>query len=315
MSNKTEPMFTPHFPKKSIRLAQNSQEPIEMTFSSMEEAEWKLLNEIPSRYLFDVLGKVLHELSSMDFPFDLLQKEEAISPIVTSEDGLARFIGVPNDILQLPPSMIVQYRLNGEARVAGAELEETRYYSLYPITVDGFKKENSTLYYVWGNCDSGKTWMGSRMRAYELDSNGLHPAFLYEGENAQSLIRADYFNIENEVSEAIHHETLTKEQCCHFLYLSDEMFEISRYASVLARAAVRQQLGLFWINEQNEKKVVLNLQYMIDELLDATEKFGRNKDWDEYLRDVPGVLCHYYRGKGDTENLKKYAEIAKRFKK
>lgn len=315
MSNKAEPMFTPQFSQKSISLALDK-EPIEMTFSSMEEAEWKLLNGIPGRFFFDALGKVLQtEPSSMDYPFDSLLKEEAISPIVTSEDGSARFIGVPNDILQLPPSMIVQYRLNGEARVAGAELEETRYYSLYPITVDGFKKENSTLYYVWGNCDSGKTWMGSRMRAYELDSNGLHPAFLYEGENAQSLIRADYFNIENEVSEAIHHETLTKEQCCHFLYLSDEMFEISRYASVLARAAVRQQLGLFWINEQNEKKVVLNLQYMIDELLDATEKFGRNKDWDEYLRDVPGVLCHYYRGKGDTENLKKYAEIAKRFKK
>ena len=251
----------------------------------------------------------------MNLPFDTLRQEDVVSSSVVSEDGLARFIGVSNDIVQLPPSMIIQYKLNGEVRVAGTELEVTSYYSLCPITVDGFKKENSTLYYVWGNGDPRKTWMGSRMRAYELDDNGLRPAFVYEGDNALSCITTDYFDFENEVGEAILHETLTKEQCCHFLYLSDEMFEISRYASVLARAAVRQQLGLFWINEQNEKKVVLNLQYMIDELLDATEKFGRNKDWDEYLRDVPGVLCHYYRGKGDTENLKKYAEIAKRFKK
>lgn len=311
------PIFKKKFPKKSIWVKDSKNNPIEYTFFSFEEAEWKLYNIVPSYDFFDALGMILmSDPSSMEYPFPLLSQEKTISPPIVSEDKKVRFIGVPNDdYFHSLPFMIAQYRVNGEARVAGAELEETRYYSLYPITVDGFKKENSTLYYVWGNCDSGKTWMGSRMRAYELDGNGLHPAFLYEGENAQSLIRADYFNIENEVSEAIHHETLTKEQCCHFLYLSDEMFEISRYASVLARAAVRQQLGLFWINEQNEKKVVLNLQYMIDELLDATEKFGRNKDWDEYLRDVPGVLCHYYRGKGDTENLKKYAEIAKRFKK
>ena len=54
---------------------------------------------------------------------------------------------------------------------------------------------------------------------------------------------------------------------------------------------------------------------MIDELLDATEKFGRNADWDEYLRNVPEVLCHYYNDKRDIENLKKYAAIAKRLKK
>ena len=307
--------FQPKFLQKSIWLGNPQNEPIEITFSSFEEAEWKLLNEVSEQELFEAFGKVLmSDPSSMDFPFDSLCQEKVISSPVVSEDGLVRFVGMSNDILQMPPSMIVQYKLNGEVRVIGTESETARNYSLCPITVDSFKKENSTVYYVWGNGDPKNTWMGHRMRAYELDNNGLHPAFLYEGENAQSLIRTDYFNFENEVSEAIHHETLTKEQCCHFLYLSDEMFEISRYASVLARAAVRQQLGLFWINEQNEKKVVLNLQYMIDELLDATEKFGRNKDWDEYLRDVPGILCHYYNGKGDTENVKKYAAIAKRFK-
>ena len=309
------PDFEKIFPKKSIWVGNPQNEPIEITFSSFEEAEWKLLNEVSEQELFEAFGKTLmSDPSSMDFPFDSLCQEKVISSPVVSEDGLARFIGMSNDILQMPPSMIVQYKLNGEVRVLGFESETARNYSLCPITVDSFKKENSTVYYVWGNGDPKNTWMGHRMRAYELDSNGLHPAFLYEGENARSLITTDYFNFEDEVSESIHHETLTKEQCCHFLYLSDEMFEFSRYASVLARAAVRHQLGLFWLNEQNEKKVILNLQYMIDELLDATEKFGRNADWDEYLRNVPGVLCHYYKDKGDTENLKKYAEIAKRFK-
>lgn len=309
------PIFEKKFSPKNIRVDDSQNNPIEITFSSFEEAEWKLLNEVSEQELFDAFGKILmSDPSSMDYAFDNLDQKGVISTPVVSEDGMVRFIGVPNDKAQLPPSMIVQYRLNQEIRVAGFESEMTHYYSLFPETVDSFKKENSTVYYVWGNGDSKNTWMGYRMRAYELDGNGLHPTFLYKGENAQSLIRTDYFNFENEVSEAIHHETLTKEQCCHFLYLSDEMFEFSRYASVLARAAVRHQLGLFWLKEQNEKKVILNLEYMIDELLDATEKFGRNADWDEYLRNVPGVLCHYYKDKGDTENLKKYAAIAKQFK-
>ena len=310
------PDFEKIFPKKSIWVGNPQNEPIEITFSSFEEAEWKLLNEVSEQELFDALGKILmSDPSSMDYAFDNLDQKGLISTPVVSEDGMLRFIGVPNDKAQLPPSMIVQYRLNEDVRVVGFESEMARYYSLCPETVDSFKKENSTVYYVWGNGDPKNTWMGYRMRAYELDGNGLQPTFLYKWENAQSLIRTDYFNFENEVSEAIHHETLTKEQCCHFLYLSDEMFEFSRYASVLARAAVRHQLGLFWLKEQNEKKVILNLEYMIDELLDATEKFGRNADWDEYLRNVPGVLCHYYKDKGDTENLKKYAAIAKQFKK
>lgn len=310
------PDFEKIFPKKSIWVGNPQNEPIEIAFSSFEEAEWKLLNDVPKHELFDALGKVLmSDPSSMNFPFDTLRQEEVVSSSVVSEDGLARFIGVSNDIVQLPPSMIIQYKLNGEVRVAGTELEVTSYYSLCPITVDGFKKENSTLYYVWGNGDPRKTWMGSRMRAYELDDNGLRPAFVYEGDNALSCITTDYFDFENEVGEAILHEALTKEQSCHFLYLSDEMFEFSRYASVLARAAVRHQMGVFWLKERNEKKVILNLQYMIDELLDATEKFGRNADWDEYLRNVPEVLCHYYNDKRDIENLKKYAAIAKRLKK
>ena len=310
------PDFEKIFPKKSIWVGNPQNEPIEIAFSSFEEAEWKLLNDVPKHELFDALGKVLmSDPSSMNFPFDTLRQEEVVSSSVVSEDGLARFIGVSNDIVQLPPSMIIQYKLNGEVRVAGTELEVTSYYSLCPITVDGFKKENSTLYYVWGNGDPRKTWMGSRMRAYELDDNGLRPAFVYEGDNALSCITTDYFDFENEVGEAILHEALTKEQSCHFLYLSDEMFEFSRYASVLARAAVRHQMGVFWLKERNEKKVILNLQYMIDELLDATEKFGRNADWDEYLRNVPEVLCHYYNDKRDIENLKKYDAIAKRLKK
>lgn len=309
------PIFKKKFPKKSIWVKDSKNNPIEYTFFSFEEAEWKLYNIVPSYDFFDAFGKILmSDPSSMDYAFDNLDQKGLISTPVVSEDGMLRFIGVPNDKAQLPPSMIVQYRLNEDVRVVGFESEMARYYSLCPETVDSFKKENSTVYYVWGNGDPKNTWMGYRMRAYELDGNGLQPTFLYKGENAQSLIRTDYFNFENEVSEAIHHETLTKEHCCHFLYLSDEMFEFSRYASVLARAAVRHQLGLFWLNEQNEKKVILNLQYMIDELLDATEKFGRNADWDEYLRNVPEILCHYYKDKGDTENLKKYAAIAKRFK-
>ena len=175
----TTPSFPSKFPQKSIWLAQNSQEPIEMTFSSMEEAEWKLLDEIPGRYLFDALGKVL--------------QTEPSSPIVTSEEGSARFIGVPNDFVQQSPSMLVQYKHNGEVRVAGTEWAEARYYTLSPLIVNTFKKDDSIVYYVWGNSDYKFSRSGYRMRAYELDDTGLHPALTYESKVVDSCVIADYY--------------------------------------------------------------------------------------------------------------------------
>lgn len=316
MSNKTEPLFTPQFPQKSIYLAQDTQEPIEMTFSSMEEAEWKLLDEIPGRYFFDTFGRVLQEEpSSMDYSFASLLKEEVISPIVTSEDGLARFIGVPNDFVQQSPSMLVQYRHKGAVRVAGTEWDEARYYSLYPLTVNTFKNDDSTLYYVWGNSDYKFSRLGYRMRAYELDDTGLHPALTYESKVVDSCVIADYFLFENKVAESIRDETITKEQCCRYLCLSEEMCNYTHHINILARASVLHRLGAFYVMEQHEEEAFSILRYMIDELLEATEKLGPNEDWDEYLIHVSEVLCHYYNVKGDTEDLKKYASIAREAQK
>lgn len=312
----TTPSFPSKFPQKSIWLAQNSQEPIEMTFSSMEEAEWKLLDEIPGRYLFDALGKVLQtEPPSMDYPFDSLLKEEVISPIVTSEEGSARFIGVPNDFVQQSPSMLVQYRHNGEMRVAGTEWAEARYYTLSPLIVNTFKKDDSIVYYVWGNSDYKFSRSGYRMRAYELDDTGLHPALTYESKVVDSCVIADYFLFENKVAESIRDETITKEQCCRYLCLSEEMCNHTHHINILARASVLHHLGAFYVMEQREKEVISILRYMIDELFEATEKLGPNEDWDEYLIHVSEVLCHYYNVKGDAENLKKYASIAREAKK
>ena len=74
-------------------------------------------------------------------------------------------------------------------------------------------------------------------------------------------------------------------------------------------------MGAFYVMEQREKEVISILRYMIDELFEATEKLGPNEDWDEYLIHVSEVLCHYYNVKGDAENLKKYASIAREAKK
>ncbi len=312
----TTPSFPSKFPQKSIWLAQNSQVPIEMTFSSMEEAEWKLLDEIPCRYLFDALVKVLQEPSSMDYPFNLLCQENVICAPLVSEDGLVRFIGVVDDFVQQPPAMLVQYKIGKDVRVAGAEKDAACYYRLLPRSVYTFKKEDSKLfYYVWGYSDYKCTWKGSKMYAYELDGDNLHPAFVYKGEDAPSCITDDYFDLEVQVSEAIHYDTLTKEECCHFLCLSDEMFAHSRYANILARAAVRHQLAACCMEERNLNESIFILQHMIEELLDATRKFGPNADWDEYLIYVPEILCHHYNVKRDAGNLKKYAAIAREAKK
>lgn len=315
-SSKTKPTFTEQFPPKSIWVGDAPEDSIELTFSSLEEAEWKLLEEIPCRHFFEAFGKVLSsDPSSMDYPFNLLCQENMICAPLVSEDGLVRFIGVVDDFVQQPPAMLVQYKIGGDVRVAGVEMDDARYYRLSPSSVYTFKKENSTFYYVLGHSDYKCTWRGSKMCAYELEGANLHPAFVYKGKDASSCITDDYFDLEGQVSEAIHYDTLTKEECCHFLCLSDEMFAHSRYANILARAAVRHQLAACCMEERNLDESIFILQHMIEELLDATRKFGPNADWDEYLMYVPEILCHHYNVKGDAENLKKYAAIAKEAKK
>lgn len=183
------PAFEQKFPQKSIWVHQDQNDSTEITFSSMEEAEWKLVHKVTHHDFYDAFVQVLlSDPSSMDYPFNSLSSEKfcGIHPPVVSDDGKVRCIGFQSEIAHLT-TMVMQYRDNGKVGLAD-EIghPEDCYYYLSPDTIYTFETGTSTLYLVWGY--AGYTGSGDcyRLCAYELDSTGLHPAFVFK-EDEQSL--------------------------------------------------------------------------------------------------------------------------------
>lgn len=193
------PQFEQKFPQKSVWVHYNANDSTEITFSSMEEAEWKLDHVGYYYYFTDAFEKILlSDSSSMDYPFFSIC-EEYILPPVYSDDSLVRCIGlqkranlmrrIETNTHNVPyqPMMLIQYRLNGKVGLADKlEQYEDYYYGLKPDTIFTFNTSQSTLYLVWGYSDDTCGGDGYRLRAYELDSIGLHPAFVFEKEHPES---------------------------------------------------------------------------------------------------------------------------------
>lgn len=166
------PEFEKRFPERTVVTSEGS---TAFTFSSMEEAEWKLLNIVPHNDFYDAFEQVLSsDPSSMDYSFDSLLNYE-LSSSVYSDDGRIRCFG----IMGYAPSLIVQYRINDEVRLAEVECVEDCYYCLSPDTIFSFNTVNTNYYIVWGY--NGQTGSGNcyKLMAYKLDSTGLHPAFVF----------------------------------------------------------------------------------------------------------------------------------------
>lgn len=155
-----------------------------LTFSSFEEAEWKLRYTVYEHSSVGEFNKALETVllsdpSSMDYPFDLISSE--LIPWADSEDGMVRCVTLQSDAAYQLPMMLVCYRANGEVCLAeDGGFAEDCYYCLIPDTVFSFKTDRSTVYLVYGfagnTCSGGDAY---RLRAYELDSTGLHPAFIF----------------------------------------------------------------------------------------------------------------------------------------
>lgn len=184
------PAFEQKFLQKSILVHQGQNDSTEITFSSMEEAEWKLVHKVTHHDFYDAFVQVLlSDPSSMDYAFDSLSSENfcGIFKPAVSDDGNARFIGLKPDAAHQIPHMIVQYKNSGIVQIAEEEFpSENCFYCLTPDTVFTLNTGKSTLYLVWGY--AGYTGSGNsyRLCAYELDSTGLHPAFVFK-EAGQSL--------------------------------------------------------------------------------------------------------------------------------
>lgn len=136
--------------------------------------------------LYKSFCRILHQWIIHSNPCQV-KKFCGIHPPVVSDDGNARFIGLVPDAAHQIPQMIVHYKNSGTVRIAEEEFpSENCFYCLSPDTVFTLNTGTSTLYLVWGY--AGYTGNGDcyRLCAYELDSTGLHPAFVFK-EAGQSL--------------------------------------------------------------------------------------------------------------------------------
>lgn len=193
------PKFEPKFPQKSVWVHYNANDSTKITFSSMEEAEWQLDHVGYYYYFIDAFEKILlSDPSSMDYPFFSFC-EEYILPPVYSDDSVVRCIGlqqrasfvkrVESNTHNTPyqPMMLIQYRFNGKVGLSDKlKQNEDYYYGLKPDIIFTFNTNQSTLYLVWGYSDDTCAGDGYRLRAYELDSLGLHPASVFEKEHQES---------------------------------------------------------------------------------------------------------------------------------
>ena len=187
------PDFEQKFPQKSVWIhSNNSNDSNEITFSSMEEAEWKMSHR-PNNYdVYETFEKVfLSDLSSMDYPFDSLTRNENFCcdffPPVDSDDGMVRCVGLQYTGRGLP-TMSAFYKLNGKVyKAKESERAEDCYYCLRPDTIYTFNTDKFTVYLVWGYCGYTGEGNGFKLSAYKLDDTGLHPAFVFEDGDEQSL--------------------------------------------------------------------------------------------------------------------------------
>lgn len=176
------PKFKQKFPRKNIQVNDS----VELAFSSMEEAEWKLLHQAPYEAFYDAFVEVLlSDPSSMDYPFDSLtyfdpsQSAPMLTSVVESEDRNMRCVG----LRYYTPSLMVQYRAGGEVRLAEANLDDESYWCQCPDTVYTLTTDHSTLYLVRGFDGSTGGERNYCLQAYELDETGFHPAFVFEESN------------------------------------------------------------------------------------------------------------------------------------
>ena len=178
------PEFEQKFPQKNVWVHYDASDSMDVTFSSMEEAEWKLIHVVPS-CSFESFEKILlSDPSSMDYPFDSLFSDDKsfcdLCKPVTSDDGNMRCFRVFPHLAHEMPMMLAYCRINGKVQKA-EELGQSEdcYYCLSPDTIYTFNTGHSTLYFVWGYNGYLGNGVSYRLCAYELDSKGLRPAFVF----------------------------------------------------------------------------------------------------------------------------------------
>lgn len=182
------PNFKKHFPEKTVKIekyyVKDNQDSI-ITYSSMEEAEWKMIHYFfPDRvdiqnmkfdyfnFDYDLLEKIImSDTSSMSFSFDSICHYADVS-ILDSEDGNIRFYvwEPPHDWRGSDGHTIVQYRWDGNIHWQTSLYED--WTGTFPISLHEFMV-NGTKYYLTADhfFYGGETFVGYSI--YELTPSGI----------------------------------------------------------------------------------------------------------------------------------------------
>lgn len=183
------PEFEKRFPEKTVVTSEGN---TAFTFSSMEEAEWKMAHGCFENICFgEAFEQVLMlEPSSMCYPFDTLRKHEEIV-IMDSEDGLVRCYGYREG--SALPYLLVQYKVGDNVKLAGTEGCECENgcYCVLPEKLYCFEEKGIHYYLVWGFCGYMGGIFSHSLCAFKLDETGLSLAYIFslndELENFQSV--------------------------------------------------------------------------------------------------------------------------------
>lgn len=183
------PEFEKRFPEKTVATSDGN---TAFTFSSMEEAEWKMAHGCFKNICFwEALEQVLMlEPSSMSYSFDTLRKHEEIV-IMDSEDGLVRCYGYREG--SALPYLLVQYKVGDNVKLAGTEGCECENgcYCVLPEKLYCFEEKGIHYYLVWGFCGYMGGIFSHSLCAFKLDETGLSLAYIFslndELDNFQSV--------------------------------------------------------------------------------------------------------------------------------
>ena len=183
------PEFEKRFPEKTVVTSDGN---TAFTFSSMEEAEWKMAHGCFKNICFwEALEQVLMlEPSSMSYSFDTLRKHEEIV-IMDSEDGLVRCYGYREG--SALPYLLVQYKVGDNVKLAGTEGCECENgcYCVLPEKLYCFEEKGIHYYLVWGFCGYMGGIFSHSLCAFKLDETGLSLAYIFslndELDNFQSV--------------------------------------------------------------------------------------------------------------------------------
>lgn len=222
--DKAVPAFEKKFSEKKVNLDPEYIRDgrfVEMTFSSFEEAEFKLSNcfysdNFPS-YLFsnacfDMTKKVIKsDTTSMCYPFHTLVNKIYFN-VVESDDGQVRCYGWRHldGAGGMQPILMVQYKgSDGKVHVVeGRDFDEGNYvpedkYSIYPEKIFRIHKGKETYTIIWGIYGSsvGEEISYYGLIALRMDDSGVHSVNLFKDDEVKDNIDVsyciDYFEDDN----------------------------------------------------------------------------------------------------------------------